>query len=58
MFSEGLTQPIYGKCSKISNKFLFLFSTKFLVIRTGMHQLLFRIANRGDPDQTTSSEAV
>ena len=48
----------YGKCSKISNTFLFLFSTKFLVIRAGMHKLLVRIANRGDPDQTASSEAV
>ena len=47
----------YGKCSKILNNFLFLFSTKMLVIRTGMDKVLVRIANKEDPDQT-SSEAV
>ena len=47
----------YGKCSKISNTFLFLFLTKMLVIRAGIHKMLIRIANREDPDQTTS-EAV
>ena len=29
-----------------------------MVIRTGIHELLVRIANREDPDQTASSEAV
>ena len=46
------------KCSKISNTFLFLFSDKTLVIRAGIHKMLVRIANREDPDQTASSEAV
>ena len=36
----------YGKCSKISNTFLFLFSTKMLVIRTEAHKMLVKIANR------------
>ena len=46
----------YGKFSKISNKLLFLFSTKMLVIMAGIHNMLVRIANREDPDQTASSE--
>ena len=29
-----------------------------LVIRGGIHKMLVRIANREDPDQTASSEAV
>ena len=33
---------------------LFLFSNKMMVI----HKMLIRIANREDPDQTASSEAV
>ena len=49
---------IYGKCSKISNTFLFLFSNKMLVFRAGIHKFLVRVANRDDPDQTASSEAV
>ena len=48
----------YGKCSKISNTFLFLFSNKMLVFRAGIHKFLVRVANREDPDQTASSEAV
>ena len=48
----------YGKCSKISNTFLFLFSNKMLVFRPGIHKILVRVANREDPDQTASSEAV
>ena len=47
-----------GKCSKISNTFLFLLSTKMLVIRAGIHKMLVSISNREDPDQTVSSEAV
>ena len=31
---------------------------KMLVIRAGIHKMLVRIANREDPDQTASSEAV
>ena len=34
-----------GKCSKISNTFLFLFLNKMLVIRAGIHKMLLRIAN-------------
>ena len=37
---------------------LFLFSNKMLVFRAGSHKLLVRLANREDPDQTASSEAV
>ena len=45
-------------CSKISNTLIFLFSTKMVVIRAGINNMLVRIANREDPDQTASSEAV
>ena len=49
----------YGKCSKISNTFLFLFPNKMMVItEDGIHKMLVGIANREDPDQTASSEAV
>ena len=48
----------YGNCSKISNTFLYLFSIKMLVFRAGIHKMLLIIANREDPDQTASSEAV
>ena len=48
----------YSKCSKIVNTFLFLFSNKILVIRAESHKMFVRIANREDPDQTASSEAV
>ena len=37
---------------------LFLFSNKMLVFRAGMHKMLVRIANREDPEQTASLEAV
>ena len=36
----------------------FLFSNKMLVFSTGIHKTHVRIANREDPDQTASSEAV
>ena len=48
----------YGKWSKISNTFPLLFLNKMLVFRAGIHTMLFRIANREDPCQTASSEAV
>ena len=48
----------YGKCPKISNTFLFLFSCKMLVIRAGVRKMLVKIGNRQDHDQTASSEAV
>ena len=47
----------YGKCSKILNSFLFLFSNKMLVIRTGIHKMLIKMSTREDLDQT-ASEAV
>ena len=31
---------------------------KVLVIRVGIHKILVRIANKEDPDQTASEEAV
>ena len=46
-----------GKCSKILNTFLFLFSNKMLLIKAGIHKMLVRIANREDSDQIASSEA-
>ena len=33
------------KCYKISSTFLFLFSNKMLIFRTGIHKMLVRIAN-------------
>ena len=54
---QVLLESYYGKCSKISNTFLFLFSNKMLVFRAGIQKFLVRVANREDPDQTASSEA-
>ena len=51
-------ESTHGKCSKISNSFLFLFSNKMLVIRAGIHKLCVKIASREDPDGNASSEAV
>ena len=36
----------YGKFSKISHSFFFLFSNKILIIRAEIHNMLARIANR------------
>ena len=47
----------YGKCSKISNTFLFLFSNKTLVIRAEIQKMFVRKANKEDFDQI-ASEAV
>ena len=44
--------------AKISNTFFFLFLNKMLVLRAGIQEILVRIANREDPDQTASLEAV
>ena len=49
---------IYGKLSKIPNTSLILFSNKMLVVGAGFHKRLVRIANREDPDQMVSEEAV
>ena len=46
------------KCNKILKTFLVQFSNKILVIKAGIHKMLVRIANREDPDQTSSSKAV
>ena len=35
-------------------RLLFLFTIKMLVIRTGIHNMLVRIAKREDPDQAAS----
>ena len=43
---------------EFQNTFHFLFTYKMLVIRTGIHKMLVRIANREDPHQTASLEAV
>ena len=48
----------YGKCSKIWNAFHFLVSKKKCITRAGIHKVIVRIANREDPAQTASSEAV
>ena len=56
--ADSNTVKRYGKFSKISNTFPFLFSNQIMVIRAGIHKMLARIANREDPDQTASSEAV
>ena len=53
-----VAEEILKKCSNILNNFLFLFPYKMLVIRTGIHKMLVRIANKEVPDQTASSEAV
>ena len=43
---------------QLAHSFLFLFSNKLLAIRAGVHKMLVRIANREDPNQTASEEAV
>ena len=44
---------------KKSNTLLFLFLNKMVAIRTAVYKKMFvRIANREDPGQTASSEAV
>ena len=52
------TINLYGKCSKILNTSHFPLSTRILAIRDGIDKMFVRIANREDPDQTASSEAV
>ena len=41
-----ISSKSYGKCSRIMNTFLFLFS------KCWFHKTLVRIATRADPDQT------
>ena len=53
-FWPGAFPKIAGK----SPDFLFLISSKILIIKAGIPKILVRIANREDPDQTASEEAV
>ena len=46
----------YGKCSKILNTFLFLFSNKSLFFSAGTHKML--VANSKGPDHTAYSDSV
>ena len=57
---KNQSHVVYGNCFKISNNLPFLVSNKLSVIRAGIPKILVRIimANREDPDQTASSEAV
>ena len=48
----------HSKHSEILNTFLFVFSSRMLAMRGGIHKILLRIANIEDPDQTATSEAV
>ena len=52
MHKLTLLTGIYGKCSKISNTFIFLFLNKMLVCRAIIHKMLIRVANREDPDRS------
>ena len=54
-FCVALLTEDLGKGSKISKFSFFLI---VLVIRSEIHKMLVRIANREDPDQTASEEAV
>ena len=55
LIPENLTTV---KCSKLLNTFLFLFSNIMLFFKAESQKMLVKIANRKDPDQTASSEAV
>ena len=54
MFNKLITVNVL----KSLTLFLFLFSTKILIIGAEIHKLLAKIANREDPNQTASSEVV
>ena len=43
---------------KTFDSFNFLFTKRMLAVRTEIHKILTRIANRDEPDQTASSEPV
>ena len=48
-----------GKINGLEYQIIFsLFFNKMSAIRAGIHKMLVGIANREDPDQTASSEAV
>ena len=46
----------YGKFSKLSCTFLFLFSNKMLISMAGIHKMLLRITNMEDPDQLSNDQ--
>ena len=48
---------MYGKCFKISNIFLSLFSNKMMFFRAETHKLLVIIANMEDLDQTAQKQS-
>ena len=52
--AQCIVSGIYGKCSKISNTFLFQSSNEMLVFMAGIHKMVVRIAKREGPDQTAS----
>ena len=52
-----IINPHNGKCSKILNTFLVLFSKKILIYRAGIHKMLVRTAKQ-ETMKTTSSEEV
>ena len=47
----------YSNCSKILNTFLFLFLNKMLVFMAEIYEMVVRIANREDPDQSASKQS-
>ena len=51
--------PYFWKShGRLKCTFLLFSNEIMLVLRARIHKMLFRIANREDPDQTASSEAV
>ena len=54
----GFANWLNGKWSKILNTFLLLFLYKMLISMAGIDKMYARTANKDDPDQTASSEAV
>ena len=48
VYRKSCTKAV-GKCSKILNIFLFLFSNKMLVFMAGNHKMLDRIGKQGRP---------
>ena len=60
MFRRNRATGVRGTVNvlKFPTLFFSLFSNKILVIMVVIHKMLIRIANREDPEQTASSEAV
>ena len=57
-----LSRGLFGTVNVLKFRTLFslcsLFSNKILIVKAEVHQMLVRIANKEDPDQTAFSEAV